>query len=117
MFKEILYCGRTLGGRYIIYRVYDSEHFPIGEEVRVIDGEPTARKIAAIISIYEKHNLPVIPNIVAFYYRTLSGGNIRTISRFLDSDKKNIDLFFHNLEYGTKYYPCIYRRLMRKINQ
>lgn len=61
--------------------------------------------LIAIILIYRQRNLPIVPNIVLFYKLD--------DARMAFSDKEIIDRYRPDLEYGTKYFPCVLRQLVQ----
>lgn len=62
-----------------------------------------------VISEYKKRNLPIVPNIVRLNQEWYGGSN-HLILQWMEEDKVATDTMFPELEYGSKYYPCVIRQ-------
>ena len=65
--------------------------------------------LPAIITEYQKRNLPVAKNVALFYlYKDARGFSYKDR---LECNKEYIDTFHPNLNYGSKYYHCVLNQL------
>lgn len=93
------------------YQIVDDD-FKVSGKYFPMDGEMLrwGDLIAIIIKEYEKRNLPVVKNIIAYYMcRKYSS----TVNRYIDYD--HIVKYYPEIKYKEKYYPCINRKLLRII--